>query len=306
MGANPVVFIGVLVLPYVLIVAGLVFLLRTAYRSGSPVRALFLYPLICSATATTGFIIWGHYAIATSRSSTAAVGYIFLPFYSVAVAGAGFLVSWSVMYIVRFTVERLGIISKRITAIPLLIVAVLTLCTTALIARHRLVRQELLRAAASASTNPDRLEKILAGAFSSRDLPVLSLLAKNPSTPPADLIRIYDFSKHSVSEFNPPEYVVFHSLAQNPRTPPDILVVLAACPQMSIRVGVGMNPGTPTETLRKLSRDKENLVRSWMTSNPKIPKELLLQLANDPDQIVRNYAQSYLTYRGFDREARSP
>lgn len=280
MGANPVVFIGILVLPYVLIVAGLVFLLRTAYRSGSPVRALFLYPLICSATATTGFIIWGHYAIATSRSSTAAVGYILLPFYSVAVAGAGFLVSWSVMYIVRFTVERLGIISKRITAIPLFVVAVLTLCVTGLIVRHQVVRHELWRAAASASTNPDEREKILAGAFSSRDLPVLSLLAKNPNTAPPDLIRIYDFCRHGVAEFNPPEYVVFHSLAQNPRTPPDILAILAACPQMSIRVAVGMNPGTPTETLRQLSRDKDN--------------------------IVRDYAQTHLSSRSEEPEARSP
>jgi hypothetical protein len=301
MEANRLLFMGIVILPYVFIAVGFFFVFRVAYRSNSQARPLFFSPLICSLIITSSFIVWGDHAIITSRSSTAAIGYIFLPFYSIAVAVAGFLFSWSFLYLGRFVLERLGKISNRLTSIPPLVLALLILSLTGFIVQGWVARHKLLNATTSASTDAESLEKILAQAISSRDLEVMSKLAKNSNTSISDLLRIFDSCKHNVADFNPPEYIVYYSLAQNPQTPPDILVVLAKCQQSTIRLAVGMNPSTPTNTLFQLSNDKVSLVRTWLTSNPKIPKELLLQLANDPDKIVRSYAETYLRSRGYDK-----
>jgi hypothetical protein len=77
-----------------LILMGLVYFLAigAALRARSPLRQIFAYPLVCSFVMTSGFLIWGLHAIFTSTSSTAAVGLIFLPIYSLGVAVVGFLI----------------------------------------------------------------------------------------------------------------------------------------------------------------------------------------------------------------------
>ena len=73
--------------------------IRRAHRSNPPIKPLLLYPLICSAITTGGFMVWGYHSILTSRSSTAAIGFFFLPFYSAALAVIAFVVSWAVLYV---------------------------------------------------------------------------------------------------------------------------------------------------------------------------------------------------------------
>jgi hypothetical protein len=295
-------FVAILVPPYVLIAAGFFFVLRAAYRSKSPARPLFLYPASCAFFITIIFIIWANLALITSRSSTAAIGHIFLPFYSITVAVAVFLVSWSVFYLTYFVVERVAKSSNRLTSTSILLLALLILALTGFTVQDRVARYKLLHAAASTDESPRA--KILERVISTHDLALLSELAKNPSTPVNDLIRIYDSCKNHV-EFNPPEYKVFFSLAQNPQTPPEILTDLAGHQEISIRSSVGTNPGTPIKILYHLANDEKSQIRTWLTSNPKIPKELLLQLSNDPDRMVRDYAQSYLRYRGLEKGSKA-
>lgn len=294
-------FFAIVILPYVLLAAGFLLLICLAYQSRSPARPYLLYPTICSFVVTIGFTTWGHFAIITSRSSTAAIGYIFLPFYSVAVALVAFLVSWSLLFLVRLFISRPEQKSNRLSLLLPVGLAVMVLSVTGFIAWKWVSRTRLLNIAASASS-PAELEAVLDNAISSHDLDVLSNLAKNPNTSPNELIRIFDSCKDQLSDFNPLEYTVYYSLAQNPNTPPDKLEVLAKCQQSTVRLAVGMNPSTPITILHKLAKDNDAQVRTWLTTNDKIPKELLLELTEDPDRIVRSYAETHLRYRGFDKE----
>ena len=253
--------IGIIALPCVLMAMGFVAVQR-AYRSTSPTRPFFLCPLICSFITTSGFMIWGYHDICTSRSSTAAIGLLFLPFYSLAVAVAGFLISWSCLYVARFVVQRIRGIPFGFASVSCLALAIVLLVLTGYVVQNKVARHRLLNEAAS-GTDAGPLGKILADGTSSQDLEVLSELAKNSNTPVDALVRIYDFCKPNVTQFNPPEYPVFLSLAQNPRTPPDILIALAGCRQSTVRYAVAINPSTSTKTLRQLAEDQDELVRTY-------------------------------------------
>ena len=263
--------IGIIALPCALMAMIFFLAIRRAYRSNLPIRPFLLYPLISSFILTSWFMIWGYHAICTSRSSTAPIGFIFIPIYSIAVAVAGILISWSCLYVAYFVIERFRRNPLKNISIAFLAVAIVILALTGNAVQNKIVRDRLLDTATSGA-DVDSLEKILADATSSGDFEILAKLAKNRNTPVDDLVRIYDFCKPSINEFNPPEYVVFFSLAQNPRTPPDILVTLAACRQSTIRYAVAINPSTPTE--------------------------ILCRLAEDPDKLVRTYAEPRLRSRG--------
>ena len=254
--------IAVIVLPCFLIGWLFSVAIRRAHRSNPPIRPLLLYPLVCSLVLTSGFMIWGYHAILTSRSSTAAIGFFFLPFYSAALAITAFVVSWAVLYVGWFIFQRIQGTPVRLVSVALLVLAVALLGWAGYVAQVKIARHRLLNEAAS-GFNVDRLEMIVADGISSHDFDVLANLAKNPNTPANDLIRLSDYCRPSIAEFNPPEYSILFSLAQNSRTPSDILVILAGCHQSSIRFAVATNPNTPTPTLRKLAEDSDASVKTY-------------------------------------------
>jgi prolipoprotein diacylglyceryltransferase len=92
--------------------------ITAAYRFNWPTRPVFLYPLICSLIVTGGFIMWEYHVIATSKSSTAAIGLFFLPIYSAVVAVLSFFVSCALgilLYVVRgYRVEKKDIARHRL------------------------------------------------------------------------------------------------------------------------------------------------------------------------------------------------
>src|SRR5271165_3135188 len=159
--------IGIIALPCVLMAMGFVLAIGRAYRSTSPTRALFVCPLICSFITTSGFMIWGYHDICTSRSSTAAIGLLFLPFYSLAVAVAGFLVSWSCLYVARFVVQRISGIPLGLAAVSCLALAIVLLVLTGYVVRNKVARHRLLNEAAS-GTDAEPLGTILADGTSSQ------------------------------------------------------------------------------------------------------------------------------------------
>lgn len=287
-------FVYVSVLPYVLILALFVSLLTAAYRSHASARVLLLYPLVCSFALTIGFAAWGYYSIITSRSSTAAIGFLFLPVYALAVAVAGFLISWSVIFLEHLAVERQRGVPIRLARVFLAVLAVLMLCYAGLKTTKWVTRNRLLSTAASITTQPFDIKRMIDQAVLSHDLEVLALLARNPNSLVADLERIYKYCEFAVWKPNPPEYEVFYALARNPITPPEILIELAKSRQSTVRLAVGTNPNTPSQVLSELAEDKEQNVRYWLPSNPKILREVLVQLADDSDALVQRHARQYL------------
>jgi hypothetical protein len=252
--------IGMIALPCILMATAFFLAIRRAYHSHSPKRPLFLYPLICSFVMTSGCMAWGYYSVCTSKSSTAALGLFSIPFYSPVIAVAGLLVSWSVVYVARFVVQRIRGLPVKLTSVIVFALAIALLVLTGYSVQNRVARHRLMNEAAS-GRNADSLETILVSGTLSRDWEVLSNLAENRNTPQNDLARLYDFCKPNVTTFSPPEYPVFHALAHNPRTPPDILAVLAGCRDSSTRLAVATNPSTPTRTLHQLAEGQDDLVR---------------------------------------------
>jgi hypothetical protein len=110
-------------LPYFLTVGFfLILLTMRPYRSDSPDTQLLFYPLISSIVATGGFTIFAYRSIQISRSSTAAIGYYFLPGYSLIAFFAAFLVSLSIFYVACFIIERWRDIPDKVTsAFPLVL-----------------------------------------------------------------------------------------------------------------------------------------------------------------------------------------
>jgi hypothetical protein len=207
-------------------------------------------------------MIWGYHATCTSRSSTAAIGFLFLPFESIVVAVAGVVVSWSVLYVTHFVIQRINGIRVGLTSVVCLTLAIALFAWTGYVVQNKVARHRLLSEAAT-GTDVVSLEGILASSIVSHDIEALSKLAKNPNTPITDLVRLYDYCKPNIATFSPPEYPILFSVAQNPHTPSDILVILAACRQSSIRYAVAINPSTPTPTLRKLAEDQDVLVTTY-------------------------------------------
>lgn len=298
MGPSPFIFIAVVILPYVLIAALLLWMIRLAYISKGTSRPLFLYPLVGAFIVTAAFVGWGQHEILTSRSSTAAIGWIFLPFYSVGTALVGFLVSWALVYVFRFALERFASVRPRLTSIAALIGCILILSLTAATIQNRISRHRLLESAKCGPTD----ESVLRNAIVGRDLPVLAAVAKNPNTSEADLLRIYDVCKGQVGASYSREYLVLMALSGNPKTPPNVLSALSRCQEPSIRVALGTNPNAPVEILPTLANDKEALVRTWVTVHPMISDELLLKLADDSIETVQEYARSALRRRGLSEK----
>jgi hypothetical protein len=116
--------VGVIIL--VLIGIGFVYAIRVAYRSLSPTRPLFLYPLFFSLVLTSGCVIW-----------ECTIFFVFEPFeqallfyvsiISLAAALVGFLVFWSGLYVVRFVIQRIRGTPARITSVVPLALAMVSL-----------------------------------------------------------------------------------------------------------------------------------------------------------------------------------
>ena len=194
-----IMMVGLIILPAVLLEVGFYSGFRRVNRLAPPTRFLFLYPLICSFLTTSGFVVWQFTAISASHSSTAAISYFFLPFFSFAVALAAFVVSWAATYMAWFVIQRIRRIPMRIASLLLMALAIAVLVLTGYVGQNRVARHRLLNEAAS-GYNVDRLETVLTEAVSSHDYDLLANLAKNPNTPTKDLTRLYDFCKPRISQ----------------------------------------------------------------------------------------------------------
>lgn len=255
-----VMIVGLIILPSILLVVSFYSGVQRASRLAPSTRPLFLYPLICSFLLTGGFVIWQFTVISTSRSSTACIGYFFLPIFSFVVALAAFVVSWAILYVGWFINQRIRRTPMRIAQFLLLALAIGVLATTGYVAQAKITRHRLLNEATS-GYNVDRLVAILEEGISSHDFDVLANLAKNPNTPVNDLVRLYDFCKPRISQLGGSESSILLPLARNPNTPPDTLTALASCRQSWIRNSVVRNPNTSIGTLRQLTADQDEFVK---------------------------------------------
>lgn len=254
--------------------------------------------IVTSAIVGIAFTLWAFYAIRTSCSSTAAIGYLFLPYYIFLLCSAAYLIGWSIATIIR----AFYVISHKTRQTSLrkwpVYIAMAVLVLFGLLAFNFSARKLLLKKA-YVSASESELDALYDKAVSSKDIDLLAKLAKNPSTSQDLLRQIYSSIPASTFKYPGSNYSpVFAELARNKKTPSDILKSLSE-KRAGERLFIAANPNTPADVLEQLARDKDSLVRTQLTTNPNVTKEILIELKNDPDKVVRSYANTYWQRRGF-------
>jgi len=290
--------ITILILPPIAVIIGIYVAVRWWIRSDSRNNIAIKIGLATSAIIGIGFTLWFLYAISTSRSSTACIGYIFLPFYIFLVCVATYLISWAIVTIVRALYIRSGEIREAKRKKWSVYVALGIIFLSGFWGVKVAARSLLLKKAYLTTTESESIE-LYNRAVAREDVDLLAKLVKNPNTSEKLIRQIYSAIPDSTFQYPGSRYsIVFFELAKNKKTPPDILESLSE-KRPGVRVMIALNHNTPVVVLERLAEDKESLVRTWVSANPNVTKDILIKLKNDPDKLVRSYADTHFQRRGF-------
>jgi hypothetical protein len=286
-----------------------------------------LWSGICGALATAALSVKGIFA---SDSSTAALGFIYLPL--VAAAGAIPVAAWG---------AALGHVVLRwrgaVRSPPIVLLAALAVsgALPALVAVE-IARGLRLEAAVREVHSMDvaRLERAYEDSPFKADRYFLGALAQHPSAGANLLGRIAALrdaelfepmgSLWDVMGSNRKGLSVMRLVARHPNTDaatlaklaadqnaPRVIYELAANPKTPMRVlerwfdstddlvehGLALNPGTPQRVLERLAASPNRQTRVSLTQNKETPREILERLAQDSDQGVARHAKDALERR---------
>lgn len=255
--------------------------------------AVISFGLVCICS-----IIYGFYFIYISKSSTSAIGYIYLPFVVILTGIIGGLAAWSISIIVKTIQSIIKKSQKSYHNRSKCYLAIVIISLLLFVAVKIINRQKLLDHSKNSIVTESELSEMCTQAISMHDVELLPILVANTHISDKLLEKIYSyctglaFNEKGLSFYN-----VFLALANNSATPVHILRNLSMNDDVSIRISVATNPNTPPDVLFKLSHDKNELVRTWVSTNPNITEQILLKLKNDPNNIVRSYAESAISER---------
>jgi len=86
-----------------------------------------------------------------------------------------------------------------------------------------------------------------------------------------------------------------HELARNPNTPLPVLARWFNSTDYLVEWGLALNPNTPPAVMERLSRSANPYTRFNLALNAAVPAEILERLAKDPDELLaRNARQTLL------------
>jgi hypothetical protein len=88
-----------------------------------------------------------------------------------------------------------------------------------------------------------------------------------------------------------------HELARNPNTPTDILKGWFDSSDYLIEWGLALNPKTPPAVMERLSRSENLYTRMNLTYNAATPAAILQRLASDSDELLARNARTALDRR---------
>jgi len=286
-------------MPYLALTGGLFYLIRWHLRQSGEAVRLRLHALIAASVACYAFLAWGVYAIFSSTSSTAAIGLIFLPFYSVGVIVAAYAISWAAFtYVALFSALRrwFGWPAPRW---PHLAMAATVLAVAVAAGTWGTSRYLLIREADSVATSEDRLDEIARQAMAANNVDLLANVVRN-STSSAELLDLVFNHCLALGAIDGQArcYQVFVNIAGHRKASPAMLALLGDAQDPALLTMVGTNRNTPVPILEQLARNPSSMVRTWVTNNPNLPLEALAPLADDPNPTARSYARAALKRRG--------
>lgn len=288
---------------------------RGGLAASGPVRAAVTAALIGAPI----FAVWAVYTVLQRTSSTAPVGLLMVPIYTLA-AGVwlGLAVGAGVELVApsrEGAPSRLGRWRRPAAAVLLAALAWWPVHT----ARSEMRAERAQDAGASA------LEALFESSSARRDPYVMAALAANPACPPELLAALAAEGRPGyrrrldeglrVLLLPPPgngrsvlELVAGHpqtpsatleslaadpspgvraAAAANPNTPPEALRRLADDPELPVQVALAVNRATPPDVLSRLGEAESVYVRLRVAANPEAPEGTLEALAADPESLVR-------------------
>jgi hypothetical protein len=232
------------------------FVLRL-YRGSALQRRAIRWALIVSWLSLLAWIIAVLHAIAASTNSTAILGILDMPA-GVVAAVVVLPVAWAVS-LVALSVVRLRS-GEPPPPISLAAATAIVLLTGAGIVHY--VHAARLQALARDTTSPDELLRLYDRARPPHDTAVLRALARNTRAPADMLAALASDDDEDVR----------YGVARNPSTPPSVLERLYAEPQT--RTSLAVNPSVPLTILTKLAGDPDSVVRYNLRFNRSLPPEM--------------------------------
>lgn len=269
--------------------------------------------LTIGLAAWMAFTLYAAFWMFRSTSSTAPLGLVTTPLYSLVVAAYFGLLAWLLGTAPAQRSLALkclaGLISMGLLLVPALM----------------LYGEALARRAGDPETAAEDLRSLYGKARVMHDRFIMAGLAKNPGTPPdllLDLVRENDegFRERRWGGFRaflrpdpndprsalewaalnpntPREALVLlarsestyvsAAVAQSTRTPQDVLVQLSRREDLAIALAVAANPNTPVEALRNLSEHSSQYVRDQVARRTGLPDAVFSELARDESWVVR-------------------
>jgi hypothetical protein len=239
------------------------FVLRFCRGPALPRRAA-RWALIVSWLSLLVWVIGVLHAIAASTNSTAILGILETPA-GVVAAVVVLPVAWAVS-LVALSVVRLRS-GEPPPASSLAVATAIVLLTGAGIVHY--LHAARLQALARDTTSTDELRGLYDRARPPHDTAVLRELAGNTRTPADVLAALASDDDEDV------RYIV----ARNPSTPPSVLERLYAEPHT--RTSLAVNPSVPLSILTKLAGDPDSVVRYNLRFNRSLPPEMRDTIAKD-------------------------
>jgi hypothetical protein len=233
-------------------------------------------------------------AILESASSTAALGFFFVPVIALIWAGPTALAGFCAAYMAsewwkgrRFRDARLALAGIVLLADGTLLLAYLT---TNLATVWEVDRVEAM--------DRNQLDKVLDSRLFGRNKFVLGAVARNRSASAETLHRIAtipDPELHQrmgglfpVTGQDRRGLAVMRHVAVHPKVTTETLGVLAGSSDPYVLGDVARNPKLPEATLVRLAERGDRLIDSGVSWNPRAPPVLLARLAQSPDQYCRS------------------
>lgn len=282
---------------------------------------------VAGALVTAALSVKG---IFSSGSSTAAIGFIYLPL--VAALGAIPVAAWG---------AALGHVVLRsrgaVQSPPMVLVAALAVAAAlpAMVA-YEIQRGMRLEAAVREVQGMDvaQLGRAVEDSPFRRDRYFLGAIALNPAVGAATLGRIaalrdpdlYEpmgslwdvmgsnrkglavmrlVARHPNTDaatleklaLDPDAQHVVHELAANPKTPMAVLERWFDSTDYLIEWGLALNPKTPQRVMERLAASSNLYTRMNLTYNSATPREILDRLAQDPDEVLARNAKLAIEHR---------
>jgi Leucine rich repeat variant len=233
-------------------------------------------------------------AILESLSSTAGIGFFFVPVIALIWAGPTALAGFCAGYVAsewrkgrRFRDARLALAGIVFLAVGTFLLAYLT---TNLATVWKVGRVEAM--------DRNQLDKVLDSRLFGRNKFVLGAVARNPSASAETLHRIATIPNPELHERMGGLFpltgqdrrglAVMRHVALHPHVTTETLEVLAGSPDPFVLGEVARNPKLPEATLVRLAERGGQLIDWGVSWNPRAPPALLARLAQSPDQYSRS------------------